>query len=154
MKRIISVDPGASGGFAWMEATGFVACMAMPKTEGDIVELINETLLGTTTDSVEVWIEEVGGYVGVGQPGSSAFKFGYGAGFIKGAYMARYTRLQMVRPQKWQKHFSLGTAKAAGSKTAWKNKLKQRAQQLFPQCQVTLLTADALLILDYARTHP
>lgn len=39
----------------------------------------------------------------------------------------------------------------AQSKTAWKNKLKEEAQRRFPQLDITLKTADALLILDYAR---
>lgn len=36
-------------------------------------------------------------------------------------------------------------------KTAWKNKLKAEAQRLFPSIKVTLKTADALLIYEYAK---
>jgi hypothetical protein len=32
----------------------------------------------------------------------------------------------------------------------WKRKLKEEAQRLFPNMDVTLKTADALLILEYA----
>jgi hypothetical protein len=53
----------------------------------------------------------------------------------------------LVRPQKWQGYLSLG--KSEGDKTKWKNKLKQRAQSLFPSLDVTLATADALLLLEY-----
>ncbi len=36
-------------------------------------------------------------------------------------------------------------------KTAWKNRLKERAQRFFPTLKVTLATSDCLLILEYAR---
>lgn len=32
----------------------------------------------------------------------------------------------------------------------WKNKLKASAQRLYPKLKVTLLTSNAILILDYA----
>jgi len=37
-----------------------------------------------------------------------------------------------------------------GAKRDWKNKLKAMAQRLFPGARVTLDTADALLLLEYA----
>jgi hypothetical protein len=56
----------------------------------------------------------------------------------------------MVRPQTWQKNLGIGTSRTCASKTEWKNKLKALAQRKFPDAKVTLATADALLILDYA----
>jgi hypothetical protein len=44
----------------------------------------------------------------------------------------------------------LGLGVSDGNKTIWKNKLKTRAQQLYPGIKVTLANADALLILRYA----
>lgn len=55
-----------------------------------------------------------------------------------------------VTPQKWQKALQLGT-KGNKSNTEWKNKLKARAQQLFPNVPMTLAVADALLILEYSK---
>jgi hypothetical protein len=38
------------------------------------------------------------------------------------------------------------------STTQWKNKLRERTQQLYPNVgKITLATSDALLILEYAR---
>jgi hypothetical protein len=48
------------------------------------------------------------------------------------------------------KGMGLGT-KGKSSKTEWKNKLKGEAQRLFPSEDVTLDTADALLILEYSK---
>ena len=51
------------------------------------------------------------------------------------------------------KCFQIG--KSSGSKTEWKNKLKAKAQQLFPvwSKRITLATADALLIAEYGREN-
>ncbi|HEV7926093.1 MAG TPA: hypothetical protein VGR14_12095, partial [Verrucomicrobiae bacterium] len=102
-------------------------------------------------DEVIAIVEEVGGYIGKAQPGSTAFKFGRNFGFILGVLQTLGIRVELVRPQKWQKALSLGSATGCASKTEWKNKLKASAQRLYPHLKPTLATADALLILDYAR---
>jgi hypothetical protein len=116
----------------------------MPATEGDVIELLE-----SIRPSVCV-IEEVGGYAGgAGAPGSAMFNFGRGYGFIIGVMMATKIPIELIRPQKWQKSFGVGTKASCKSSTVWKNKLKSKAQQLFPSQKVTLKTADALLILSY-----
>lgn len=56
-----------------------------------------------------------------------------------------------VTPQIWQKALQLGT-KGDDSTTIWKNKLRAKAQQLFPYIKsITLAISDALLICEYAR---
>ncbi len=84
-------------------------------------------------------------------PGSTMFNFGRGVGVIMGAAMALGFRVETVTPQKWQKHFQLGLARDCASKSEWKNKLKAKAQQLFPHVEVTLKTADALLLWEYGQ---
>ena len=151
MKPILAIDPGASGGLAWTDSAGHAHCVAMPDTFGDVVDLLRSRRAEGISVAV---LEEVGGFCGVGQPGSAMFKFGKGCGVIEGALMALGYRVELVKPQKWQKPFGLGTTKQAGGKSEWKRKLKAEAQRRFPACDVTLKTADALLILDYARaTH-
>ena len=148
MTNFISIDPGASGGIAGIDSEGIVGCQSMPDTEGDIVAL----LTGFAAKGVRLAvIEDVGGYCGSGQPGSAMWKFGFNCGFLRGSCMALGFRVELVKPQKWQKHFGLGTVKSNGGKTAWKNRLKGEAQRRFPNVDVTLKTADSLLILDYAR---
>ena len=133
-----------------MDMGGHFHCTPMPDTFGDLVNtLISLKVIGHSTAVVE----EVGGFCGVGQPGSAMFKFGKGCGVIEGALMALGFRIELVKPQKWQKHFGFGTTKQSGGKADWKRKLKAEAQRRFPTCDVTLKTADALLILDYARAQ-
>lgn len=148
---IIGIDPGSSGGLARMDPFGRVEAVGMPETEREMWDWIR---LSQTAD-VFVVIEQVGGFVpkedGKGQPGSSMFKFGYGAGMLKGFVIACGCRIEMATPQRWQKSLGIPSKKKTESKTQWKNRLKQRAEEIFPQLKVTLKTADALLIMEYAR---
>lgn len=143
---IVAIDPGASGGIAWRTSEGRVLCAKMPETEGDALFFMR----GFNPETHTVFLEEVGGYVGKAQPGSAMFTFGRNTGFLIGVIMAMGFRLEMVRPQVWQKRLGIGTSRTCASKSEWKNKLKAVAQRKFPAANVTLATSDALLILDYA----
>ena len=145
----IAIDPGLSGGVAYQRDPQPAQAVAMPATEGDLVDLLRN--LTADANEAVAYVEEVGGYIGKAQPASSAFKFGRNFGFTLGVLQTLGVRVELVRPQKWQKALGLGSASGCASKTEWKNKLKASAQRLYPHLKPTLATADALLILDYAR---
>jgi len=145
-KELIAIDPGKSGGIAWKMAYGARA-IPMPATEPDISQKLKEIYYHL--DKPTVIIEEVGGYIGRPQPGSAMFTFGRNFGFLLGVLTCLSARIVLVRPQKWQSFLSLGTSD--GNKTKWKNKLKSKAQNLYPDLDVTLAIADALLLLEYGR---
>ena len=150
---LLGIDPGVSGGIAVRSTDGRVVAHAMPPTMGDTVDLLIEEVRAAHAEGhiVSATMELVGGYAGgAGQPGSAMFKFGRGFGAIESACYALGIRLNLVRPQDWQKALGLGTSKSHASKTAWKNHLKTRAQQLYPAQRVNLKVADALLILEFA----
>ena len=148
--NLIAIDPGKSGGIAFSTEPGGIPCGAatpMPDTDGDLIDLLHSKMAYGYHVCI---IEEVGGYVGgKGQPGSAMFTFGRNFGFLLGVLQTLGYKVILVRPQKWQKHFSLGKSKDCTSKNAWKNKLKAEAERRFPQLKVTKATADALLILEY-----
>ena len=147
MKKLLAIDPGASGGFAWFGQDGKAACEAMPETEGDIVNLLRKRFC----DEIEtVYIEQVVGFIPMAGAGAM-FSFGENFGFIKGVCQSLGMKMVLVRPASWQKFLSLGSKKEYEKQ--WKNHLKERAQQIYPNCHITLKTADALLILDYARKN-
>lgn len=146
-EKTITIDPGASGGIA-IHSTFGTHCLAMPETEGDLVNELRYAI--SDCDCARAVVEEVNGFIGKAQPGSAMFKFGRNFGFILGCLQTLGYRIELVRPQKWQKALGLGTSTGM-TKTEWKNKLKQRAQQLYPGIKVTLQTADALLLLEYAK---
>lgn len=144
---VIAIDPGLSGGVAYKRNLQPAQAVPMPATEGDLVDLLR-SLTAHAPESI-AYVEEVGGYIGKAQPASSAFKFGRNFGFILGVLQTLGVRVELVRPQRWQKSLACGSASGCASKTEWKNKLKSAAQRLYPQLKPTLATADALLILDF-----
>jgi len=130
----------------------------------DIVNVSNGT-------PVRAIVEEVSGYAGVAQPGSAMFTFGRQFGFSMGVLQTLGCRIELVKPQVWQKALGLGitgrqkaprganpqTKRAISVanqrlKREWKRKLQQKAQQLFPNANATLATCDALLLLEFAKT--
>ncbi len=69
------------------------------------------------------------------------------AGEWRGLLTALGISFKEVTPQIWQKHFGVFPKE----KRARKNALKQKAQQLYPNLDITLKTADALLLAEYAK---
>jgi hypothetical protein len=163
----IAIDPGASGGIAVKFPNGSVTCEPMPTTEGDILALLTGFMVFSKTENLPIvcHLEDLVKHMGAGIPASTMAVYASNWGYIKGAVMALGVRLELVSPQEWQK--GLGLAKArkdknspplssaakSAAKREWKDKLKGEAQRLYPQCAVTLKTADALLILEHA-TRP
>lgn len=147
--RLIAIDPGASGGIAWTGSDDTVQVQGMPDTETDIVQCLRS--VAAIDRGQTCYLERVQGCMGPGLPGSAMFTFGANYGLIRGALIAMGVRIAEVRPQDWQKGLHLGTRAKDMPKHEWKNKLKAQAQLLFPTIDVTLKTADALLIYEYAR---
>ena len=149
----IGIDPGKSGGLAVISRSTSTRAAAdaepMPETEGDIWEWF----AGIPSARAIAVIEKVNGYIGPGSeaPGSAMFNFGWGYGNLRMALIASGISFEEVTPQRWQKAMGIGSRKKTESKTQFKNRLKAKAQQLFPHIHVTLKTADALLIAEYCR---
>jgi hypothetical protein len=151
LKTIIAIDPGKQGGVAvW--SRGKIHAHALPESEAERLALLREIRDAATIEGLEpvCVLEQVGGYVGRGQPGSAMFRFGEGFGFLKGTLQTLGIPLELVPPQRWQKWFGLGTASRCASPREWKNKLKDEAQRRFPHLKVTHAIGDALLILEWA----
>ena len=145
-RKIIAIDPGAQGGIAIfsVDKDRLIEVVKMPDTPQDLLDLISKYQINS-----KCYLEKVGGLPGMG--GSSMFNFGKGFGHLEMALLCRKIPTTEVTPQKWQKALQLGT-KGHKSTSQWKNKLKARAQQLYPKVpKITLAISDALLILEYAR---
>lgn len=150
-KTIIGIDPGKKGAIAiWPIGARFPGVIKMPETERDLLDALADHAPAI------VFLERVGGFIGKGGKGvgvgPAMFNFGMGYGTIIGIVTALKYQLELVLPQKWQKHFSFGT-KGVMTDIQWKNKLKQKAQQIFPDVKVINDTADALLIMEYGRKN-
>lgn len=149
MKKIyIGIDPGQSGGISFIYPDGDMIANKMPQTEKDISDLfgiiIDSSLYGQ--GGLFAIIEKVHSMPGQGV--ASSFKFGRNYGFLRGCLISLGIPFDEVTPQKWMKHFSMKKAKTE-TKTQWKNRLKGKAQQLYPSLKPTLATADSILISRY-----
>lgn len=147
---MLAIDPGKNGGLAWTDLDGVIHTEKMPDTIGSLADKLRSIRAYGGGDAV---LEKVGGYVaGSPAPGSAMFSFGENYGAIQACLSCMGFRYELIAPQKWQKPLSMGTKASAGGSAEWKRKLKAEAQRRFPSVDVTLWNADALLILDYARS--
>ena len=134
MKRIITIDPGMSGGIAYVE-DNYVHAIKMPDTLVDLVDRLRE--LRIICD--ECIIEKVGQHR-IGNSASSSVKFARHCGHIEAICATLGYSIEMVTPQKWMKQ--LGSLPK--DKKARKNKIKEIVQLKCPNIKVTLATSDAL----------
>jgi hypothetical protein len=161
------IDPGASGGIAFISATGqLLLARKMGETEHDTAALLEWPLaefLHEWPDSVleEVTIEKVGVMPAVdwkspacpvcnqrrtirGANALGSFMQSYG--FLRGLLTGLRIRFEEVPPQTWQRYMHCLTH-------GDKNISKAKAQQLFPNpgARITHATADAILLAEFGR---
>ena len=139
MKLHIGIDPGLSGGIAFIPATGTPWAHKMPETDKDLMELFRDSI-SLATPKALIELVHSSPQMGV----KSAFTFGEGYGRLQMALTALGIPYERIRPAMWQK--------AIGCLTKGdKNVSKRKAQELFPGIKVTHAIADALLIAEYNR---
>lgn len=139
MKLYIGIDPGLSGGVAFVPESGTPWAHKMPETDRDLIDLLRDSI---NLFDARATLELVHSSPQMGV--KSAFTFGEGYGRLQMALTALGVPYERVRPAVWQK--------AMGCLTKGdKNVSKRRAQELFPAIKVTHAIADALLIGEYAR---
>jgi hypothetical protein len=142
----IGIDPGQSGGIAWIDEKGRACAEKMPETLADLWELLQSVKHGQSVlpkeSDCRAFIEQVHSSPQMGV--KSAFTFGQGFGHLEMALTAAGIPFERVRPQAWQK--ALGCLTKGD-----KNVSKRKAQELFPSLKITHATADSLLIAEYGR---
>jgi len=148
----LGIDPGQSGGIAVLGANGAHEAWPMPKTERDVWMLLDENIGGpiSVLDDFAL-IEAVHSFPGQGV--ASSFKFGMSYGGLRMALTAAGIPFEEITPQQWQRALGIKPRqrKKGESKTQFKNRLKAKAQQLFPDVKMTLAICDALLIAEVCR---
>jgi hypothetical protein len=150
-KCILAIDPGASGGIVDLYPNGQFNAQPM-SDDADLCSMIEAVAQAARIEGwpLVAYMELVGGFIhGCPAPGSAMFNFGDGYGYIRGLLAAHRIELRLVRPQEWQR--GIPGVKGVKEKAARKRALKEHAARLFPSAKVTLKTADALCIADYAR---
>lgn len=150
---VLGIDPGLSGGIVVYQLDfGVTATHKMPETEMDVWELFESISLRHSKNSVTAYVEKITGFVGgKGPPGSKMFVMGANYGGLRMACLGNAIRLVEVTAPTWQKALGIPKKDKADSQTKWKNLLKGKAQQLFPNLKITLAFSDALLIAEYGK---
>jgi hypothetical protein len=146
--NILAIDPGKSGGLA-ISSHGETDASKMPDTLKGLADIAQALAIDPSCPTV-CYIEDVPKFCGRNRPAASIFTLAESYGAAQGVLAASGIRTIRVRPHVWQKGLSLGKRNDCKNHRAWKMKLKAEAQRRFPALNVTLATADALLLLDYA----
>lgn len=140
MTIFVGVDPGATGGIAWVDGSGYPNVIKMPATETDIFQAI-KGIAGHDL-RVQAMIERVASRPGQSSPAMWKFSGNYHG--LRMALIACGIGFEAVPPGVWQR--------AMGCLTKGnKNVTKARAQELWPGLKITHAFADALLLMEYAR---
>lgn len=151
-KVVVGIDPGEKGGIAVLDDVGNVVDVTkMPGTPQDIFMYLNSVYEKAETEGCPIvcYMEQVGH----GMPGQSSkatATFARHCGHLDMALLALGIPTNTITPNKWEKSYQLGK-NSDYSKTEWKNRLKAKAQQMFPKVKMTLAICDALLLAEFGR---
>jgi hypothetical protein len=141
--KTLAIDPGASGGFAWIDDEGIVQAMKMPATMTEQLEALRNLSFYNPKMAV---MEKVGGY----QPGNSgpaAATFARHCGHLEAALYLLGVPVIPVLPTRWMRAIGVPPKLEKGER---KNAIKEIVARRFPHLKVTLATADALGMLIYS----
>ncbi len=145
---IVGIDPGTNGGIAALFEDGAVGVIKMPE---DVAGVVRELTALRNAANVQVFIEKIPKFCGVAQyakknVNGSAMAVLYGNfRLCVGVCAGMGIPCTEVAPIKWMNLVECRNTQRL-ERGPWKNKLKARAQELFPKIKVTLWNADALLI--------
>ncbi len=143
-KTFVGVDPGANGGIAMIykdECTSW----RFPKDRKQLIKIIKAIKRTNRVNRIVCYIENVHAFPTDAR--SRAFAFGKNYGVWLGMLTAFSLCYNKVTPSTWQSHFG----SLPKEKKDRKNKIKQIAQEHYPENKITLATADAILIALFAK---
>ena len=143
-KTIVAVDPGKGGGAAIRRLDGTTDLRPWT-VEHEHIELVHEL----DPEATIAVIEDVPVFVSGKTSNASSFKLGYNFGFIVASFRAAKIETHLIKPKEWQK--GLVHLRANMGYTERKRMLKDNAIRLYPELKITNATADAVLIMDWAR---
>lgn len=142
MKRLLAIDPGASGGLAWVDGDGVVEAESMPDGMTAVVDRLRG--LAAELPGVACVIEKVGLWMPGDHP-NAATKFARHCGQLESALYALGIPSEDVAPGVWMK--SLGALPK--EKADRKRMIRELMSRRYPHLRVTLDTADALGMLTW-----
>lgn len=172
--NVLGIDPGYKGGFAILTPDGIAQVFEMPKTERQIADLF-ETRIKPARIAY-CMIEQIQHIPKTKKDGDksgfySNTKLNRNVGVLIGLLLAYRIDFEEILPQTWQSGLGIPRRMKIPKKqkeylkaglplinyvdeetqASWKRRLMEIAQKLYPGTEINLLTADALLICEFAR---
>lgn len=143
---LMAIDPGKSGGIAYRNHLGVFA-VKMPETIQELFMFLE----GFKASHTVVMMEKVGKHR-LGNSAQSSATFAKHVGHLEMALVAAELPTYEVTASSWMKEVVPGRPKGVDPKQVRdrKNYIKDQMQRRHPHLKVTLATADALGILEYA----
>ena len=138
----IGIDPGKSGGIAFIDEDNTLQCFRFSENLSDMIADIK---IIRKIDKCFAKLELVHSFPNQGV--RSTFSFGENYGIWQGILSSLDITYSKVTPQKWMAHYGV----LPKVKKDRKNKLKEIAQREYPDTKVTLYVADAILLAKYAK---
>lgn len=148
-RYFIGCDPGQSGGFVVLDNDQNV--ISVFKTPDNRVDFVDKMMDLKNLDG-QIFLIKERVHSQPKNGGKSNFTFGYNIGVLETCLTVAKIPFQDVTPQAWMKMYMMKKEKEEAH-TAWKNRLKAKAQELFPDQKVTLWNADAFLIAEFCRRY-
>lgn len=143
MKGIIAIDPGISGGMAWIDADGRVDAETMPDGMTQQADRLRSLSIELSTPTVVI---EKTGTARPTDAKTAAVKFARHVGNLEAIIYTLGMPSVAVAPVVWQR--ALG--KLPKEKRDRKRAIRELMARRHPAISVTLKTADALGILCWA----
>lgn len=151
----MGIDPGVNGAIAviFEDARRSPRLTPIPKDDSDLLSILAS--YQTNFDLAKVCIERVSGFIGKNMPGSHMFTFGVSYGRLLMALSACGIEAERVMPNVWQSHLEIPPREKGEKQYRWKKRLMMNAAIMHPGTEISLRTADALLIATYcwSRRH-
>jgi hypothetical protein len=142
MKTILAIDPGASGGFAWVDNEGLVRAESIPAGMTAMVDRLRE--LAVELPGIAAVLEKVGHWMPGDHP-NAATKFARHCGQVEAGLYSLGIPFEEVAPGVWMKSLG-GLPKAKADR---KRMIRELMARRYPHLRVTLDTADALGLLTW-----
>jgi len=155
MKIYLGIDPGSNGSCVGITEHGHVEEIRFNKSTDKDFWLFLERLAFDYECFIikeKVWAIPATNTDGTNRSmgASTSFTFGENNGKVIGLLVASGIPYEEKTPQTWQKSFGLKKEKNE-TQPEYKRRLKQKAEQLFPNVKITLDTSDAYLIAEFCK---
>ena len=142
--KYIGIDPGKSGGITMIYKKDVKTYKCPQRTE-DMSMLFSLLVGDTSSYNIKLLMERV--WARPNNAVRSAFAYGVNYGQWMGIVACHEVPLQTCLPTDWIRYYECSKELEYQERKRW---LKEKAQSLYPNLNVTLMTADSILIADYA----